>query len=361
MDALLIFAAIFAAVTAFLAGICVYFTFYYHLKRISSDLSAYWADNKYRWVKFRKSLRHKRLRNRTGETSAIAFSELGQIDDDERVILKRMVKIIAEEREKNRILVIGDVMLDHIMYCKKTPLLQSQRHNVDEDYSYKRPEILKERKELGGAAHVAYACSVVSEILLFGIIGDDGQGRDLKTAAIERIGTTGAGGWHLRELAEFITTTKIYIDCSLTDADNGPKKIIRINRELIESDGRAEILKVKESLVREVENYLLDDRWGINGIVFKDHEKGYLSEELLHEIVPIVNRKLSEKNKPDKPDEFFVFIDPKYNWKKFTGLDTVHGIIPTVKEAAGGILPGNTVEIDKRDKEHSLRDDDWQK
>jgi D-beta-D-heptose 7-phosphate kinase/D-beta-D-heptose 1-phosphate adenosyltransferase len=238
------------------------------------------------------------------------------------------------------ILVVGDVMLDHLMIGFTTPFLQSNQQNVREDYSLcatddSQPE---EVKRLGGAANIAYCCTELATVTLLGVVGKDSEGSALADKAKkEKIDC------HLYELENYITATKIYLHCDAVGTEI-PTKIIRINRELNEAIG-TRVLNEKTKDIGNLFRSLFNDE--INCLILKDHQKGFLSKEFLMEISHDVNARLHND------EDFLLIVDPKYDWEKFNVFDKIHAIIPDAKEAAAGIFP--TGVSGKEDREKAIR------
>lgn len=267
---------------------------------------------------------------------------------------KKDIRLLLEGMEtgRNKLLVMGDVMLDHIMQINKADYLQVTSHDVTHDFTFTKDSIDIEKKRFGGAANVAYCCAVFSEVILFGVIGSDangrldGEGQDMRNIA-EIESTREITSFpkkiesHLVPIKNYLTVAKIYMK------HNSGKKVdlkIRMNRELTENNGKKEILIEKNDLKQRFIDIFKQD---INGIVFKDHQKGFLSQEFLDEIIPLINSKLANDPK------FIVAVDPKYDWKKFSKIDTIHMVFPNIKEAAAGIYRQHGIEKDESEVEMS--------
>jgi len=303
----------------------------------------------------------------------------GEIDGD---IIFTILDIIESNKPNHKVLVIGDVMLDYYMYCDQTKLLESQKHNVDEDYSFSKG--YDEKKKLGGAAHIAYACaSFAQKVGLLGIIGEDSQGWELiqevkKIRDEEKIPLE----FFPYKVKSYLTITKMYMEAKIEgDKEyqhanpkkiNKERKVIRINRELKEDAGRIKISPEIDKIENIIDNLIKE----YDCVIFKDHQKGFLSSDLLDAdvVMPIVSS-INMKKKANE-DRFTVFVDPKYQWEKFRAL-RIDAIIPNVKEAAAGAnrldlknIPMSQREkvIDEREKAiaareeaSSLNPEDWKK
>jgi bifunctional ADP-heptose synthase (sugar kinase/adenylyltransferase) len=254
--------------------------------------------------------------------------------------LSTIVKVL--ESSQPTIMVVGDVMLDHLMTGLTTFFLQSNQQNVEEDYSLCVTNNCKpdEEKRLGGAANIAYCCSKLSKVILLGVVGKDSEGIALRDIA-EKANIM----CYLPQLEHFITTTKIYLHCK-EDGSKKPRKIIRINRELDEENG-TNVVNTKLKELGNTFRSLFNDN--INCLILKDHQKGFLSKEFLGEISHDVNARLHND------ENFLLIVDPKYDWEKFKVFDKIHAIIPNVKEAAAGIFPPGVSGKEEREKAMKIR------
>jgi len=273
---------------------------------------------------------------------------------------KMIIDKILENKSPKKILVVGDVMLDHSMDCYPTSFNQCLTHNIDFDYSFCKPGVKPiEDRRLGGAANIAYCCSAFCDVILFGVIGKDFSGDKLVEVAKNSHKEHKDSHFiipELKEINEFVTTTKIYYHIE----DNEKKfKTIRINFELDEDAGKKAILESRNELVHTFRNLLNNE--DIECVIFKDHQKGFLSEEFLQEISYYVNARLYN----DK-DGFFVIVDPKYDWEKFMVFDKIRAITPNIKEASAGVYSLSIKEQNEREtamtnriNNHKLEYEDW--
>lgn len=229
-------------------------------------------------------------------------------------------------------------MMDHTIFCHFTPLEQSTTHNVNFDNSLtivngKPNEITL----LGGAGNIAYCCTEFFSVELLGIVGNDSYGREIREfkdlsddprpfpLSLENI----------IPVDNYVSIAKIYYHADRDPRKNDDKErnyIIRINRELDELKGEEKIKpEIMLKLVKTFRNLILDENIGC--VIFKDHQKGFISKNFLKEISPYVNaRKKRDMN-------FLIFVDPKYDWEKFSVFNEIDAIFPNIKEAAAGIYP----------------------
>lgn len=209
----------------------------------------------------------------------------------------------------NRVLVIGDVMLDKYYFGKV--------ERVSPEAPVPVVSITREETRLGGAANVAHNIRSLGGIpLLVGIIGRDLEGRE-----IERI-TAREGIQATLLKTDRPTTIKARII-------GGRQQIARVDREQQTPLEPGQLARLESQIAKEIEN--------ANIIIVSDYGKGFVTGEL-HAI-------LSRQQKT-------VIIDPKgTNWDKYRGADW---ITPNLKEL--GDVAGRPVENDDRAIEETGRE-----
>lgn len=250
-------------------------------------------------------------------------------------------------KKARKILIVGDVMLDHKMEGKKPDIDEVHTHGLDNVYKLSNKKY--ESKTLGGAANIAYALSKVSQVTLIGIIGSDCEGETLeKLCKDENIDFLPI------KIPEVLTTTKIYF-FNLPDGEK--KEIIRFDREdrdlMIKSCNKETVQDKIFEKIKEVTKSHIDC------IVLKDHEKGMISEDLLKKISIIArNKEIANDN------EIPLFVDPKYKWEKFKDIK-IKAILPNIKEASFGLYDDpkkeDFDEIRRNIKNRKLKDEDYRK
>ena len=166
-----------------------------------------------------------------------------------------MIRDLLNEFKARRVLVLGDVMLDHYVWGRverispeaPVPVLEAQ----SEEY---RP---------GGAANVALNVrSLGAQVVLAGVVGDDAPAKILKEMLAERgIDTSGLASDPQRS-----TTLKTRIG-----AVN--QQIVRIDYESREEIGSALQRRILDSLEK-----LLP---GCDALIIEDYNKGLLTAELI--------------------------------------------------------------------------------
>lgn len=230
-------------------------------------------------------------------------------------------------KRKKNILVIGDVMLDHVLYGLHAGFTEVQNHGLavflqeSVTESYVAPaRIASETYSPGGAAWLARSLVEVADVALCGILGS----REVNKPDRE-------GERLIQSLQGKVNFKYVLADEAPTICKNYfflPKKIeprvgytgIRVDRE----DRKLMYQEVESLLgerilaqVKRIVDLKLPD-----AIVIDDYEKGTVSSHILKEIISLA---------PDIP----LFVDPKYGWHKFKGIQ-ISAILPNVKEALFG-------------------------
>ncbi|MDI6826831.1 MAG: hypothetical protein QMD36_06680 [Candidatus Aenigmarchaeota archaeon] len=241
-------------------------------------------------------------------------------------------KICLElQKRKKHVLVIGDVMLDHVLYGRIAGFTEVLNHGLSVylQESLTEPYITpagleSENFSPGGAAWLARALAEVAEVTLLGIIGS-------KKNCIEEKEPDYEGKRLIESLHEKVDFKYILGDKAPTICKNYfllPKKEeprigytgVRLDRE----DRKLMYKEVEEFLADQiitcVKNVLETKR--TDAIVIDDYEKGVISPKVLREIARL-RRNVS------------IFIDPKYDWHKFEGIE-ISAILPNIKEALFG-------------------------
>lgn len=254
---------------------------------------------------------------------------------DMPTFFKELCDEYESRKKENKILIVGDVMLDHKMEGVEPNLNEVHNHRLDVFMVDGKEQ---EHKTLGGAADIAWAFSKVSIVTLIGVIGKDCEGNTLEKLCKD------ADIVFLPVKADVLTTTKIYMSCNI----NGTVKIVRFDRE-DKKLMKQQCDDVRKEIINNIEKAAES---GIDCIVLKDHEKGMISEF----IVKTLSRIAYEKKIP-------LFVDPKYSWEIFKDVE-IKAMLPNIKEASYGIF-GNarakTGIIQKKISEHTFEDDDYQK
>lgn len=269
-------------------------------------------------------------------------------------------------QKKCRVLVIGDVMLDHVIYGHKAEFKEVLKHGLNEVYL--QESLLRDEKEglirpkesssetfsPGGAAWLAMSLSQVAEVTLFGLLGSR------RTPGSQLAKSSTEPDFEGRRLIEFLTGKVNFKPLLTNEAPTICKNYcfyefrgeparysgIRIDRE----DGKVVEKEVKESLkdiITKTIKSLISDQHP-DAIVIDDYEKGMVTPTVMKEIASAAQ---------DIP----LFIDPKYKWDKFKSIK-VQAFLPNTKEALFGIrLDDGRITHFIEDRKPGLTDNDFKK
>ncbi len=196
--------------------------------------------------------------------------------------------------ETNKILVIGDIMLDVYQYGKCT--------RISPEAPVPVIDFTREEKMLGGAGNV------LRNLISFGI----------NCELIAVVGEDLSGAIVLDKLKELKINTNILINdktrkttekCRVVS--NG-QQLIRIDKE----DRHQINIEIEQKIISYVEKNINEYKI----IIFSDYLKGVLTDNLCHEVI-----KIAKKN------NVLTLVDPKgANYKKYDNIDLIK---PNLKEA----------------------------
>jgi len=177
--------------------------------------------------------------------------------------LTRLQQILGRTPGK-RIVVIGDLMLDEFVWGKVG--------RISPEAPVPVVEVTGESFYPGGAANVARNLREFTDgIAVIGLIGRDRSGQHLRELLAQRkIDITNA-----LEDASFNTIVKTRII-----ARN--QQVVRVDRERVVRPSPDQIAKVVEAIKKDLAN--------IDGIIFEDYGKGFVTNELVSAIAGAANR-----------------------------------------------------------------------
>ncbi|MRJ01840.1 MAG: D-glycero-beta-D-manno-heptose-7-phosphate kinase [Epsilonproteobacteria bacterium] len=195
-----------------------------------------------------------------------------------------------------RILVIGDLMVDHYV--------QGRCERISPEAPVQVVEVEREYDLLGGAGNV------VNNLLALGA----------QVAVAGVIGRDGAGEWIEGQLREK------GVECHLFREDRPTTKksrIIAAHQQIVRVDRESRI-DITEGTGRKILDVVRQGHYDL--ILLSDYAKGLLTPSLTPQII-------SQRKAP-------VFVDPKSSWQKYRGADL---LTPNRKEAQeiGGIPIGD--------------------
>lgn len=163
-----------------------------------------------------------------------------------------------------KILVVGDLMLDHYILgdCSR----------VSPEAPVQVVEVKKEQNRLGGACNVAHnLISLGAKVELCGVIGEDRAGEELLSQAKE----LGIGIAHIYQDSQRQTTQKSRVLVS-------NQQILRVDRE-----DRGE---VSSEVLSQIFNTIAKEIASFDGVILSDYGKGVLSEKMTRELITLANQ-----------------------------------------------------------------------
>jgi D-beta-D-heptose 7-phosphate kinase/D-beta-D-heptose 1-phosphate adenosyltransferase len=175
---------------------------------------------------------------------------------------------ILEKFPKQRLLVIGDLMLDRFVWG------EVERLSPEAPVPVLR--VVSEKSSLGGAANVIHnVCSLGAQVTVCGVVGKDDAGKRI-VAALKKIGASIAG---LLVDGSFQTIEK-----SRIIASPHHQQIVRLDRENHQSIGAA--------LLKRLRDFAMAQAAECDAIVISDYGKGAVHPELLDWLASATRRGL---------------------------------------------------------------------
>lgn len=182
---------------------------------------------------------------------------------------------ILEKISSVKVLVVGDLMIDHYVWGKV--------ERISAEAPVPVVEVRKEESRLGGAANVAYNCSSLgADTAVLGVTGSDSKGVILKDMLKQR----GMGRVKLVADPGRPTTMKTRIIA-------GHQQVTRIDYEQCHD--------LPEDIAREVMRAFRDVVDQVDAVLLEDYNKGLLTHDIITQIVSICR----DKHK-------IVTVDPKF-------------------------------------------------
>ncbi|MBI5554761.1 MAG: D-glycero-beta-D-manno-heptose-7-phosphate kinase [Elusimicrobia bacterium] len=223
--------------------------------------------------------------------------------------VKSILKII-DRFPKTKILVIGDIIVDHFVWGKVSRLSPEAPVPV--------VEVSQESFIPGGSGNVAHNIAALKgQVFLCGVTGNDPVGSQIT----ELIGERGVDISGVFVAAGIPTIQKTRIIANI-------QQVVRIDREDRESKDK--------KIISQILKYLKDTVPQVDAIIISDYGKGMINVPLLKEAIKLAHRY-------DK----VITVDPKVeHFLKYKGVTC---ITPNHLEAAQGIhypLPRDQVETE---------------
>jgi D-beta-D-heptose 7-phosphate kinase/D-beta-D-heptose 1-phosphate adenosyltransferase len=230
------------------------------------------------------------------------------MDNNNNIInYNRLLKII-EKFNSSKILVVGDIMVDHFVY--------GTVNRISPEAPVPVVNVNSEKLMPGGAANVMNnVAKLGAKVSIIGVIGNDYNGEIFKQMAKDHY-VDDSGVLTLNGFTTIIKTRVI--------AHN--QQIVRFDRENGGHFGK----KVYKNLLENIISASSDN--DIDAVIISDYGKGVIEKRFFLEVVNFLNK----KNK-------FIALDPKV--ENFNFYKNVSILTPNIKEAAGG--SGINIKDDK--------------
>ncbi|MGB9642216.1 MAG: D-glycero-beta-D-manno-heptose-7-phosphate kinase [Candidatus Ratteibacteria bacterium] len=206
---------------------------------------------------------------------------------------------------KRRILVVGDLILDHFV--------TGQVRRISPEAPVPIVEVKNQIYRCGGAGNVCLNISgLKGHVTICGVIGDDSNG-----ALLKDILETSHVGTFLLPRKDFPTSIKTRIIA-------GSQQMIRVDNEQIEKLSQSETEKMQQFFEKEIENY--------DAVIISDYGKGVIVPSLITHLVHLCRRYKK-----------IITVDPKVN--HFSYYKNVDCLTPNLMEASAGMhMPEPTTE-----------------
>lgn len=215
---------------------------------------------------------------------------------------------LSEGFQKQKVLVIGDVMIDSYIWGKT--------ERISPEAPVPVVDVHKREVRLGGAANVALNIkSLGAEPILCGLVGNDIKGKEFS----ELLSQLNMRSDAIITSDERVTTTKHRVISSA-------QQMLRIDEEVKTPLSSAEFQTISDKIFSIVDS--------VDVIIFEDYDKGCITPELIEKVV-------SKANKLNIP----TVVDPKK--RNFLDYKGVTLFKPNLKE----IKEGLNVQINPSSKE----------
>ncbi len=264
--------------------------------------------------------------------------------------------VTSLSQNKCRVLVIGDVMLDHVIYGRYAKFTEVLKHGLLKVYMQESTSLNQERPQIrpegcspemfspGGAAWLAMAISQVADVRLLGLLGSNRAQLQSTNSSTE---PDYEGKRFIETLEDRVNFTPILTKEAPTICKNyfyhppetadwqiplyGKYAGIRVDREDSETM-KKEVRESLEEVIIDTCNEAIKNQHP-DAIVIDDYEKGMITQNVVEKIA-------------DSAADIPLFVDPKYDWKKFKDVE-VQAFLPNAKELLYGLGYDDEEEIKK--------------
>ncbi|MEI8351769.1 MAG: PfkB family carbohydrate kinase [bacterium] len=174
-------------------------------------------------------------------------------------------RILTESFRRQRILVVGDLMLDKYIH--------GQVDRISPEAPVPVVRVVHERQVPGGAANVAWnVCALGGQAVIAGVVGNDVAGHEL----VRLMGGQGVCTDAVRAVNGLHTTVKMRI---LADR----QQVARVDWDAESEFPESDIAAFCERVSREIET--------CTGVVIEDYSKGIVRQEVVDAILSAARRK----------------------------------------------------------------------
>jgi D-beta-D-heptose 7-phosphate kinase/D-beta-D-heptose 1-phosphate adenosyltransferase len=220
------------------------------------------------------------------------------------------IKNDNNKEKRNRICVIGDIMLDRYLYGKA--------NRISPEAPIPVVLLEKESISLGAAAYVALnLVNLNANCILIGKIGKDENGKTIKKLLKES------------NINNFLIENQSYKTITKTRVISSNQQMLRIDEEKVEP------LEPNEEI--NIIDFIKKIKDEINCIIISDYAKGVCSENLCKKIINIANS-----------NDIKVLIDPKKNnWEKYKNSYLINPNLKELSEFVNQDIKNEDNEIEK--------------
>jgi len=204
-----------------------------------------------------------------------------------KIVSGRRAKEIIENFSNARVLVVGDMMVDHFIWGKVS--------RISPEAPVPVVEVKRESYLLGGSANVLHnVIAMGGKVFASGVIGDDAR-----------------GAWLIRELK------KMKVDTGGIVEEKGrpttvKTRIVAHNQQMVRYD-RESRQPIRTGSIHKIVKYIEKIRNNLGAVIISDYNKGMISEKLLNGI-----REATVGN------DIMMCVDPKQSdFSLYHGFDVI--------------------------------------
>ncbi len=226
-----------------------------------------------------------------------------------------MTEEFFDKMAKERVLIVGDVMIDSYMWGNVT--------RISPEAPVPVVSVTKREKRLGGAANVALNIEAMGAVpIICSVLGNDDSGKDFQQIMyqnnMDRRG---------------IVTSDNRMTTMKSRVIGNNMHIVRVDEESTHPLSEIEEDQLLDRIVRTVKALPVD------AIIFQDYDKGCITPRIIEEVTALAQRK-----------KIPTTVDPKH--RNFASFKNVGLFKPNLKELREGL----NIEIDDSSDERMMHD-----